>query len=384
MVTHNLNLEGAPKSFFELAKGLKMLGIVEPIVLSHADGPLRKEYQSEGIDVQVLKSFNILNTQNERQLLSEIENYKDIIKDLSPDALYGNTVQTFWAIKIAKDLDIASVWNIRESEVPFSSFDPSPHIKSLATSCIAYPYQVVFVADATQAVYQPLNVNNNFMTIHNGFDEEANLKRLKGTSRAKNRKLLNIKKDETYILIVGTVCDRKGQKDLINAIKLLDVSLFNKIKIAIVGDRPSIPYSGELHQMIKQLPSDKRKVVTVFAETNNVSSHFQSADIFICSSRVESFPKVIQEAMYFKLAIITTPVFGIVEQVRDGVSALYYNPGDVQKLADHIKGLVQSQDRRLSLAKNAKTTLGILPTFKEVTQMYEDVFIQAWWSGGSR
>ena len=384
MVTHNLNLEGAPKSFYELAKGLKMLGTVEPIVLSHADGPLRKEYESEGINVQILKSFNILNTQNKEQMLDEIGEYTKIIKSISPDVIYGNTVQTFWVIKAAKELDIASIWNIRESEIPFSSFDPMPHIKSLAISSIEYPYQVVFVADATQDIYEALNTNNNFMTIHNGFDEDANLKRLKGTTRKNSRNDLQIKEDEIYILIVGTVCDRKGQKDLINAIEKLDEDMFTKIKIGIVGDRPSIPYSKELHQLIAQLPAKNKNSITVFAETMDVCKHYQSADIFICASRIESFPKVIQEAMYFELAIITTPVFGIVEQVRDEVSSLYYKPGDTKKLSQQIKRLVQDEKLRKNIAANGKVALGILPTFKEVTKMYEGIFIEAWWSGRSR
>ncbi|MCO4755565.1 MAG: glycosyltransferase family 4 protein, partial [Bacteriovoracaceae bacterium] len=233
-------------------------------------------------------------------------------------------------------------------------------------------------------VYEPLNSNNNFMTIHNGFDEKVNLKRIGNTTRDENRKSLNIEEHEIYILIVGTVCDRKGQKDLIQALDILDDELFNHIKIGIVGDRPSIPYSQELHQLVERLPEPKRNTVKIFPETKDVSRFYQSADIFVCSSRIESFPKVIQEAMYFENAIITTPVFGIVEQVKDEVSSLYYSPGDYEQLANQITRLVADESLRKTIASNGKIALGILPTFEEVTKMYEDVFVEAWWSGESR
>ena len=383
MVTHNLNFEGAPRSFFELAKGLKKSGIIEPVVFSHAIGPLMEEYEKNGIEVNILPGFNILNTQNKEQMDMKIKEYKKLFAEINPDVIYCNTVQTFWAISIARALDIPSVWNIRESEEPFSQFDHIPHVKKECLKNIQYPYQVVFVADATKNIYEKINKKNNFITIHNGFDQER-LGKVTWSKKINARKKLGIRKDEYYILIVGTVCERKGQKDLVQAMATINDKIAKNIKIGIVGDRPSLEYSKEMHRMIEALPEHKRENILVFEETNNVQQHYLAADIFVCSSRVESFPKVIQEAMYYELPIITTSVYGIVEQVRDEITALYYSPGNYRELAAHIKRVVTDKYTRKFLAKNAKTALDILPTFEDMINDYKRVFIEAWWAGESR
>src|SRR5262249_16103332 len=54
MFTHNLNCEGARRIQLELAVGLHDRGIIDPIVHSPVDGPLRTEYERVGIKVEVV------------------------------------------------------------------------------------------------------------------------------------------------------------------------------------------------------------------------------------------------------------------------------------------------------------------------------------------
>jgi len=384
MVTHNLNLEGAPKSFYELAKSLKKDGEIEPVVLSHTDGPLLKLYEKEGIDIQVIEGFNLFNVNTEEQVDNFLQKQKEYIDSLHVDVIYGNTIEAAWAMKCAKLLALPCVWNIRESEVPFSSYNHNMKIKNLMIESVAYPYRVIFVADATKKVYEPLNTQHNFITIYNGFDKELADRHTEGLSQDVLRKELGIRQHELGILILGTVCERKGQIDLLMAIDMLDQRVVEKIRIFIVGDRKSLPYSQKMHEYLRQLPEEKRDRVTVIDETMDVYKYYMANDIFVCASRVESFPKVIQEAMYYHLAIITTPVFGIVEQVKDGTSALYYAPEDIQKLVQNLCLLIEDTQMRKTLANNAKAALDILPTIEEMGLAYKEVFQEAWLSGTSR
>jgi hypothetical protein len=206
MVTHNLNLEGAPKSFYELAKGLKRAGAIEPVVLSHTDGPLIELYKQEGIEVQVIKNFNLFSLTSKKEIDNFYEVQMDLIKSLDIDVIYGNTIELFWAMQCAKKLDIPSIWNIRESEDPFSSYNHNIKIKESMIDSLRYPYKVVFVADATKKVYEPLNTQHNFITIYNGFDKELAEMKTKNTTRDKVRNELNIQENELSVLILGTVC----------------------------------------------------------------------------------------------------------------------------------------------------------------------------------
>ena len=60
--------------------------------------------------------------------------------------------------------------------------------------------------------------------------------------------------------------------------------------------------------------------MAILPETAEPGRFYQAADVFVCTSRVESFPRVTLEAMAHGLPIVTTPVFGIREQVRPGTS----------------------------------------------------------------
>ena len=88
--------------------------------------------------------------------------------------------------------------------------------------------------------------------------------------------------------------------------------------------------------------------------------------------------------MYFQLPIITTPVFGIIEQVRDNVSALFYSPGDTKYLKHLIELLFSDKELRERLGSNAKISLDIMPTLDEMGSEYEMLFKEAFLSGESR
>lgn len=384
MVTHNLNLEGAPKSFYEIAKGIKRAGLIEPIVLSHTTGALLKLYEEESIEVRIIEGFNLFSMTSESQINSFLDNQVKLIERLGISIIYGNTIESFWAMQCAKKLNLPCVWNIRESEDPFSSYNHNPEIKRMMIDSVKYPYKIVFVADATKDIYKHLNIQNNFMTIYNGFDEELAKNKVKNLNSNTLRNDLNIAKDDLTVLILGTVCERKGQKDLILAIQQMNINLVNKLRFFIVGDRKTLEYSKELHEIINTLPEEKRSRITVVDETPEIHKYYMTSDIFVCSSRVESFPKVIQEAMYYELAIVTTPVYGIAEQVKNNVSSLYYQPGDIKVLLKHIENLTLNSELRNKLSSNAKIALDIFPTIDEMASQYENVFKEAWLSGECR
>jgi glycosyltransferase involved in cell wall biosynthesis len=92
---------------------------------------------------------------------------------------------------------------------------------------------------------------------------------------------------------------------------------------------------------------------------------------------VESYPRVILEAMAHALPIVTTPVFGIREQVREGVNGLFYQPGDIAALAVALERLVVDGELRARLASNAVPALDALTDFDEMVERYARIFVEA-------
>jgi len=376
MCAFNLNWEGAPYSQLELTLGLRRAGHIDPVVFAPKDGPLRAAYEQAGITVHVF-DHPLAGVFDEANYDRALDRFGDFIRTLGVDVVYGNTLQTFYAIDAARRVGVPALWNPRESE-PWQSyfnFLPAP-LAARALRCFEHPYRVIFVAEATRNVWAPLDSRGNFCVIHNGLD----LHRLNSEAgrfpRTQARRDLGIGDADVALLLPGTVCERKGQHDLVNALAQLSAPTIAKLRCFIVGDRAS-SYSVEMHRLIAALPPALHGRVHAVPETHEIARYYQAADIFVCTSRVESFPRVVLEAMAYALPIVSTRVFGIAEQVSENVNALLYEPGDAGRLAAHLGQLIDDDAARHRLAANSPHMLATLNSFDEMVAAYATVFREA-------
>ena len=210
--------------------------------------------------------------------------------------------------------------------------------------------------------------------IANGISLERLTARGLSRSHPVARQALGLKSGETAIVLVGTVCERKGQIDLVEAIRRLPVE--TPFRAFIVGDREG-PYSALLHASIAEMPEKLRNRITVVGETDDACLYFQAADIAVCTSRIESYPRVILEAMAHGLPIVTTPVFGIPEQVREGVNALFYAPGNAAALAAKLMDLISHPIKAREMAAASPVVMQGLTGYDDMLESYSDIFREA-------
>jgi len=373
MCSNNLNLEGAPYCQYELAIELTRRNEVKPIVHSPTEGPLRAVYERAGIEVIVGR--------HPLHEVFELPEYNRAIDDFSGwmkrsgfQLIYGNTLQTFYAIDAATRGELPSLWNIRESEPwqTYFNYLLSPLIPK-ALACFGLPYRVIFVSHASRRTFEPLNASGNFCVIHDGLDTRRLDESRAGWPREKARNTLHLNENEVMVLLLGTICDRKGQKDLVQAMTLLEDNVIEKVRLFVVGDRPSL-YSSEMRKMVSALPKHRAAKISIIPETRDTAAYYSAADIFVCSSRIESYPRVILEAMAYGLPIISTPVFGILEQIRDGINGDFYKPGDATELASKLSELVLDREKREKYQINARPVLSSLTSFDEMINSYAEVF----------
>jgi glycosyltransferase involved in cell wall biosynthesis len=105
--------------------------------------------------------------------------------------------------------------------------------------------------------------------------------------------------------------------------------------------------------------------------------YYRAADVALCTSRVESAPRVLTEAMACGLPIVTTPVFGIPEMVRENVNALFYGPGHTEHLALQLERLISDDKLRNDMAAKSKQVLRSQPGFAEMLDAYRACLRQA-------
>ena len=380
-VSHNLNFEGAPRFELELIAGLKEAGAIEPTVISPLDGPLRAEYEKAGIhpliDPSLAALFQNINAYHEIR-----HRTADWIAREGFEVVHANTLHGFWAVDAARTAGVGSVWSVHESEAWHGYFDQFPtEVAREALAAMSHPYRMVFSARSTADLWRPLDSNHGFELIRYGLDVERFGRKLDECSRDEAREQLDLAPDEVCVLLLGTVCDRKGQHDLLHAFKRLDDRLVGATRCVVVGARDGLEYSRELKRLASQLDPDRRDRFQIVDETGDTARYWRAADIFCCASRNESYPYVILEAMGRGLPIITTPVFGISEQVRPDVNALIYAPWDIETLRRHLETLIKDEALRRRMAEASSHVLQALPSHVDKLKRYADLFRAAAESG---
>lgn len=376
MVAHTLDLTGAPICQFEMAAALSDREQVAPVVVSLEDGPIRSLYEARGIPVRIVPDL-LGKVASMADYERELAAFSQLVLDADVEVVYGNTLKTFFAMDAARRLNLPSLWNIRESEPWQTYFSHLPAaVAGRALQCFTFPYRVLFVSNASRAVFEPLNSQHNFHVIHDGLDLEQWEARLAGSTRAGSRARLGIDADELAVMLVGTVCERKGQHDLVRAMALLEPRVAARLRCFIVGDRPG-DYSRGLAGLVHKLPAALRQRVHVIPETRDVAEYYQAADLFVCTSRVESYPRVTLEAMACGLPVISTPVYGLAEQLVHGANALLYQPGDLAGLAETLNRVCEDDALRRSMADQSRWVLAGLTSFDEMVDEYAVQFIEA-------
>jgi glycosyltransferase involved in cell wall biosynthesis len=81
---------------------------------------------------------------------------------------------------------------------------------------------------------------------------------------------------------------------------------------------------------------------------------YRAADVFLMTSRIESYPRVVNEALFFGMPVISTRCFGTVEQITEDDNGLFYEAGDDAALASRMSYLLSDSTRRAELARNAR------------------------------
>lgn len=378
--THNLNTEGAPKSLYELAVGLKRRGRVEPVVLSPVGGVGEKWYNDAGIAVRVheLRSCrNVLQGwPSKADYLASVEQVHQTLDDERPDVVIANTLNGFYVIEAAARAGIPAVWIIRESyNAPMQRASVNTFAWPDCERAFAHAYRVVFVSTDTMKLYERYNSRHNFVVVQNGLDARPIEQYAARVSQLEAARRIGAFAGKKLVTMVGTLCERKDQLTLVEAAAIV-ARRRRDFCCYLVGLRETLPYAELVRRKIGQHGLDD--VVKLIPETDDVLAYYRASDIFVFTSRIEAFSRTILEAEAFGLPIVATPCAGIHEQVRRDVNALLFNMGDAAGLAQHLDTLLDDDQKRVQMGRNSRSVLDFLWSYDEMLARYERLALGAW------
>lgn len=338
-VSHNLSIgEGAPTSLYQTIVGLKNNYSIDAHVFCPMSGDFKSKYVEQG--VPIYNYTKIVSKDSLKPLNSNFEKSKAafqayLVKEKF-DLVVCNTAKMLPYASFAIETGIPAISIIRESsdEHIDLTFSKNAQIIEAAKDGLKNVEEVVFVSDVTRQTWQKRQWLPKTRVIHNGIITEQ-WDYLKNIGKDELRESLNMPKDRKILLSVGTINGRKAQIDIINAYQLLSDELISQSYLVLVGARES-GYLSLLNKEIDKLPENIKNNILLVPETDKVGEWYKASDIFVFASHNESYPRVILEALYFGLNVISSRVFGVAEQLGSNDSAAIFEIGDVKRLAKEI------------------------------------------------
>ncbi|HKB57525.1 MAG TPA: glycosyltransferase family 4 protein [Lacunisphaera sp.] len=340
VVTHNLNFEGAPWFIFELARHLARQPGISVRVVSPRDGPMREIFLKAGMAVDVIDVAPVLLAQSPAEFQSRLTAATSAIPWSTLDLVIANTMVSFWAVPAAAQAGKPALLYIHESTAIRRFFGPdiSAALFPVIEEAFRLASRVVFTADSSRRVFDHLGDRGNFALLPSWVDAGRVDEFVAAHPPAGLRRKHGLDPDAVLVVNIGSVCERKGQHIFIQAIELLKSELSatwpgQKIQFLMVGARPGL-FLETLKEEVARL--GLAELARFVPETGEIFDFYQLADVFVCTSFEESFPRVLLESAAFRRLIVSTNVNGIAEMIAPD-EAWLTPPGDRYRLAEAIK-----------------------------------------------
>lgn len=158
------------------------------------------------------------------------------------------------------------------------------------------------------------------------------------------------------LLFVGTVCQRKGVKYLVDALESLPV---RAAELTICG---RLVNDAEILRKT-QAPIRLRGLVS----PEELLHEFRSADVFVFPSLVEGFGHVLLEAMACGLPVISTSRTAAPDLISDGHEGFITEPGDIARLVRCLEYFLKNPDHvtKMGAAARARAEEFTWPNFRQ-------------------
>ena len=154
------------------------------------------------------------------------------------------------------------------------------------------------------------------------------------------------------LLFVGRVCFDKGIRELLNALKVLNMSKHKTYHLKLVGP------VGELDgSTINDFIYDNKveKYVKYHGSIEfgpKLFEYYKKSDIYILPSYHEGMPKTIWESMANGTPVIASKIDGIEDNFIDNENLIFIKPRSVSSIVSAVQKINNSNSLFLKLIKN--------------------------------
>jgi glycosyltransferase involved in cell wall biosynthesis len=145
--------------------------------------------------------------------------------------------------------------------------------------------------------------------------------------------------DPHTLLMVGGINERKDPRLMLQALAFVRQAVPDVV-LRIAGRPLAGPFGARVQQAIDHLGLAAHVQFLGSLDQPQLAQAYAAAAVTVLSSRQETSPAVLMEAMAARRPVVATAVGGVAEIVADGQSGYVTPPGDAAALAERVQRLL--------------------------------------------
>lgn len=334
---------GAPVVLFNLLNNMNLTNY-NVIILFKNDGPLIKKCKEQGYDSYVYQYIYKF------YLWILAEKVDSVIINT---VICGNVVNFLQKNRKYQRANI--VWWIHEGEDMFSL------VQHKLPQKINKNVKVVCVSEISKIIFHKFYPNYNPEILHYGILDRFN-------------KYISLEPNSKFVIsVIGMLCDRKNQLQIVELVKKLPKEILSMLEINIVAATWDSEYKKKFVNQsykIKQI-----KIINGLSH-DKILKLYKKTNLLIACSRIDPLPVVVSEAMMMECPCLVSSGCGQFKYIKDGINSYKYNVNDVEEMKKKLLFAIKNTNNIKLRKKERETYLYNFSMQQAVTKMSKYIHME--------
>lgn len=357
-ISHTAGVTGAERCLLDLLIRIDKSKYV-PLVLFPTDGPLKEKVSSIDCETVVFDMpWWVARRRKSRSHLKKllvgmparVRYIRDLIRREEIGFVYTNTIVCIDGAIAAKLEGIPHIWHIHE--IISANNELKPYVPSFMMPVVAgiLSDRLIVPSKAAKKEIEWYFSEKKVRMIYNGV-EIGKFAHANSYHHANNfREELGIRQNIKIVALVGLFLEIKGQADFVEAARIV-CDNYRDVAFVFVGNG-----NNSYRRLVKERVSDlslKEKVYFVDFR-DDIEVVMSAIDILVSASWVESFSKVICEAMSAGKPVVATRCGGPEEIVLDDQTGYLVPINNPKEMAIAIMKLIDNEDVAMEMGQRGR------------------------------
>jgi FkbM family methyltransferase len=337
---HSAGLAGSERVLLELVEDMIIdHDAVCTVVLPQA-GPLQSKLRSMGAATLVVPfawwvkrpgrtddEIKEILGKSARNLISKA---LPTLRQIAPDVIWTQTMVIPWGSIVAEELGKPHVWYVTEFGAKDHGFTFIEPLSEL-TKSISLASDLLYTCSNAVAA-ELFSENKSVQTLYC-------IPKISTTPSVVSKNFFH-NQENFKISMLGTVCQNKGQADILRAVAYL-LRQGMRVELVFAG-MEFVSYRKHLDDFIAEQGISAS--VRFMGMLDDPSELIAASDVLVSCSRFEAFGRTPVEAMLLGKPIIVPNLGGGREYIREGENALSYTPGNIRELVACLQKFITDRE----------------------------------------